>query len=225
MLFLVEFFIFVLVMKKYFTNFSAFLMLSSLLVLSACNSSKVDEPSLDLPTNLTYTPNSITAVAGTAVSSSKPMVSGTTPVTFTLSTSPNAGTALVIDPNTGIVTSTAATAEGTYTISVSANNIAGNVNFSNALTVIITSSGGNKITYDTDIKPIINNNCMPCHVNGGGNTNYTVYTAAKNNINAIIDRVNRTQGSGGFMPKVGSKLSSVELSALAQWKTDGLLEN
>ena len=80
-----------------------------------------------------------------------------------------------------------------------------------------------KVTFTTDILPIINNNCSSCHT-GGAQTNYTIYSLAKNNADLIKNRINRNQGSGGFMPQNGTKLSSAELAKFDQWITDGKLE-
>lgn len=81
-----------------------------------------------------------------------------------------------------------------------------------------------KLSFAKDIEPIIRGNCTPCHVNGGSNTNYSSYLAAKNNAEGIKNRVNRAQGSVGFMPRERTKLSASELDKISQWITDGKLE-
>lgn len=81
-----------------------------------------------------------------------------------------------------------------------------------------------KLSFAKDIVPIISNKCTPCHVNGGDNTNYSSYLAAKNNAEGIKNRVNRAQGSVGFMPNGRTKLSASELDKISQWITDGKLE-
>jgi mono/diheme cytochrome c family protein len=83
-----------------------------------------------------------------------------------------------------------------------------------------------KVTYVADVKPIFLNSCTPCHLAGGVNPNkWDDYTQAKNKISVILDRVQRTPGTTGFMPKVGSALTSAQIATLKQWVTDGLLEN
>ncbi|WP_051238807.1 c-type cytochrome [Gaetbulibacter saemankumensis] len=82
-----------------------------------------------------------------------------------------------------------------------------------------------KVTYDADIKSILTSNCISCH----GSTptqnapmSLTTYSQAKNYIDGIIDRINRT--GAGKMPPSG-QLSTAQKQAFEQWKTDGLLEN
>jgi uncharacterized repeat protein (TIGR01451 family) len=82
-----------------------------------------------------------------------------------------------------------------------------------------------KITYDHDIKSIFVTSCTPCHLSGGTHPKkWDDYTTAKANISNIISRVSKTQGSSGFMPKGGTKLSDTNIALLNQWVTDGLLE-
>ena len=82
-----------------------------------------------------------------------------------------------------------------------------------------------KVTYDKDIKPLLVASCTPCHVTGGTQPKkWDVYATAKSNISKIIDRTGRAQGSAGFMPNGGTKLSTENLALLQQWVTDGLLE-
>jgi len=83
-----------------------------------------------------------------------------------------------------------------------------------------------KVTYVKDVKPIFLNSCTPCHLAGGVNPNkWDDYTQAKNKITTILDRVQRTPGSAGFMPQVGTPLTSAQIATLNKWVTDGLLEN
>ena len=83
-----------------------------------------------------------------------------------------------------------------------------------------------KVTYNDDAKPIFVANCGPCHLAGGTNPNkWDNYTTAKNKINSILDRVKKEQGTAGFMPAGGSKLSAETIAVLDEWLADGLLEN
>ncbi|MDO3693851.1 hypothetical protein QVZ41_03185 [Wenyingzhuangia sp. chi5] len=86
----------------------------------------------------------------------------------------------------------------------------------------IDTSG--KVTFTKDILPLIQSKCSSCHVSGGSESNYTVYNTARNSASTIVNRINRTQGSGGFMPEGRSKLSTAELALFDQWITDGKLE-
>ena len=83
-----------------------------------------------------------------------------------------------------------------------------------------------KVTYTKDVKPVFLSSCTPCHLAGGANPNkWDEYSQAKGKINVILDRVQRTPGSTGFMPKVGSALTAGQIATLKQWVTDGMLEN
>lgn len=83
-----------------------------------------------------------------------------------------------------------------------------------------------KITYVTDIKPIIVANCTPCHLSGGGNPNkWDDYLQAKNKIASILDRIQREPGTAGAMPNgAKTKLSTETINKFKQWVTDGTLE-
>lgn len=89
-------------------------------------------------------------------------------------------------------------------------------------TVIVT----NLVKYDSDVKPIIQNNCMSCHAVSGAAAYYplTTYAETKNAINNIIDRIERPSGDPSKMPQ-GGTLSQSQIDVIKKWKTDGLLEN
>lgn len=81
------------------------------------------------------------------------------------------------------------------------------------------------ITYDTDVKTIIDSNCISCHVTGGQASflpliNYTqVKTAAESG--SLIARMNNVASP---MPQSGL-LSAQTRAIIDKWKTDGFLEN
>ena len=112
-----------------------------------------------------------------------------------------------------------ATGTATYTIIPTAGGVAGN-----AVTVVITVNMA-KTTYVANVKPIFVASCTPCHLAGGANPNkWDDYTQTKNKITTILDRVKREQGSTGFMPRNGTKLSAEKIAILEKWMADGLLE-
>lgn len=81
------------------------------------------------------------------------------------------------------------------------------------------------ITYAAHVQPIMEAHCTPCHFPPKGNKKpYNTYLAVKNDIDSIIDRVNRNPGEKGFMPFKHPKLPDSTINLLAQWKKDGLLE-
>ncbi len=80
------------------------------------------------------------------------------------------------------------------------------------------------VKYTTDIKPIIDNNCIGCHSADSFIKPLATYEQVKNNIDGILDRIQRPNGDPGKMPKGGS-LSSTQINTFIKWKADGLTEN
>ena len=82
------------------------------------------------------------------------------------------------------------------------------------------------ITYNKDIKTIVQNNCVVCHSPTGSNPYFplTDYTATKNAIDNILDRIQRANGDPLKMPQ-GGTLSQDNINVFKKWKDDGLLEN
>lgn len=107
----------------------------------------------------------------------------------------------------------------TYSIIPTANGTAGS-----PVSVIITVNPV-KVTFNTDIKPLLTASCTPCHLAGGANPNkWDDYTTAKGKITVILDRTQRAPGSTGFMPKAGTALTAAQIALLKKWVDDGLLE-
>lgn len=82
------------------------------------------------------------------------------------------------------------------------------------------------VTYNKDVKPIIDANCISCHSPTGSASfqPWTNYGQVKNNIDKIIDRIGRPIGDPQKMPQGGS-LSPTQISIITKWKADGLTEN
>ena len=80
-----------------------------------------------------------------------------------------------------------------------------------------------KVTYEGDIKSIISGNCLSCHGNptNGPSNSLNTFDLVKNDIDKIIDRINRT--GAGKMPPNGT-LSAAAKALIQKWKDDGLLE-
>lgn len=82
------------------------------------------------------------------------------------------------------------------------------------------------VTYNKDVKPIIEANCIICHSAGGAASfqPWTSYNQVKNNIDNIINRISRPVGDPQKMPQGGS-LSPSQIEIITKWKADGLTEN
>jgi hypothetical protein len=78
------------------------------------------------------------------------------------------------------------------------------------------------ISYSTEIRPLMDANCMPCH-NGDGNTPFapdlTTYTV----VEGIADLIKDVTQSGR-MPKQGS-LTTAQIEAIKCWVDNGALNN
>ncbi|MFM7196106.1 MAG: hypothetical protein ACKOYP_15170 [Bacteroidota bacterium] len=90
------------------------------------------------PAALSYSPASAEIVQGTSFTSTAPVTAGTAPFTFTIDSSPASNQISI--SNTGVISSTASLAAGTYSISVTAANSAGSKTFSNAFTLTVATA-------------------------------------------------------------------------------------
>jgi hypothetical protein len=83
-----------------------------------------------------------------------------------------------------------------------------------------------KLSYATDVQPMIATKCTPCHIpeKGGKVESLNNYTAVKNHIDDILRRIELNPGQKGFMPMKKPKLSDSAIAVFRQWKADGLGE-
>ena len=83
-----------------------------------------------------------------------------------------------------------------------------------------------KLTYTSNVQPLMVANCSPCHFPPRGNKKaFDNYIAVKGNIDSLINRVNRNPTDKGFMPFKHSKLADSTINVFVKWKSDGMLEN
>lgn len=80
------------------------------------------------------------------------------------------------------------------------------------------NGNSNSATF-SQVQPIISNNCLPCHGNGGTFPNLTTFTSISGSANSVKDAV-----VSGRMPRGGS-LSQAEIDAIASWVDAGALDN
>jgi hypothetical protein len=208
-------------MNKSFSNLAkrySFAALFFSLALFSCNREN-PEPAGSKPSNLEYSPNAISLPSSSVGKSVTPNILGGTPIKYRITTNPDAGGNITIDSQTGIISVSSSAADGLYKVTVIAMNKTGSTNFTDIFTINIGT-----VTFEAIIKPIITIQCATCHVAGGNNTNYEIYSSAKSNINTILDRITRMQGSPGFMPRGRTGLSSADIALIEKWKTDGLIE-
>ena len=82
------------------------------------------------------------------------------------------------------------------------------------------------ITYTTDVMPLIQAKCTPCHLpsKGGFKANFENYESAKKFGPDMLARVQLSPGERGFMPFKHEKLSAEEIVIIKKWNEQGLLE-
>ena len=70
--------------------------------------------------------------------------------------------------------------------------------------------------YSESVLPIMKQSCITCHsgTNPSGNLLLTEFTSVKTSMGKTLDRVNREEGSAGFMPLGGEKLTNSDLGIL-----------
>ena len=83
-----------------------------------------------------------------------------------------------------------------------------------------------KLTYDANLKAVIETNCAPCHIAGKGNKKpYDNYANVKSDIDFMIHRIQLNPTDKAFMPfKRATKLPDETIAVFIKWKDDGGLE-
>lgn len=84
-----------------------------------------------------------------------------------------------------------------------------------------------KLSYNKDIKPIIENSCTPCHIPPQGKKEpLENYTHVKENIASIIQRVKLPQDDRKFMPPRNKKpaLNDSLVAVLVKWEQQDMPE-
>lgn len=81
-------------------------------------------------------------------------------------------------------------------------------------------------TYTTDIVPLIQAKCSPCHLpsKGGRKASFESYDAAKKYSADILARIQLNPTDRGFMPFKNEKLSADEIVLVKKWLDQGMLE-
>ena len=82
-------------------------------------------------------------------------------------------------------------------------------------------------TYTTDLMPLIQMKCAPCHLpsKGGNKANFETYAGAQKFGAEMVARIEKNPGERGFMPfKGNAKLSADEIAVFKKWVSDGMLE-
>jgi hypothetical protein len=82
------------------------------------------------------------------------------------------------------------------------------------------------VTYENDVKSIIESNCIACHQEpsmGGTLISLADYEKVKQAVvsKELINRISRAQGSEGMMPLGGMKLPQNKIDIIVKWRDQG----
>lgn len=172
-----------------------------------------------IPSNLTYGNDTLYVEEAQTGAMTVSQIDGSSPFTYMISSTIPTGVS--INGSTGEISVSDAAIEGEYTLDINVSNSAGDVDFNDIITVKVTEK---KVRYTEDILPIITTNCTPCHISGS-QPKWNNYSTFKTNIIKVLDRIQRTPGTTGFMPNGGtSSIGTTNIDLIKQWQTDGLLE-
>jgi len=83
------------------------------------------------------------------------------------------------------------------------------------------------ITYEADIKPIMQSSCIGCHANpprNGAPFSLVDFSQVRDRSGAILNAISRQTGSARAMPPSG-RLPQSTIDLVDQWIQDGLQEN
>lgn len=89
------------------------------------------------------------------------------------------------------------------------------------------ASGENKISYATEIAPLIQKSCSPCHFPESGKKEpLNTYVTMKEHIGSVINRVELSQSDEKFMPFKMKKapLTAAEIKVLKDWMAQNMPE-
>jgi uncharacterized membrane protein len=86
------------------------------------------------------------------------------------------------------------------------------------------------VTYNQNVKSIIDNNCIVCHAavprNGASNSLVTFTQVREAILNrGLLNRISLPNGNGLLMPQGGPRMPQATIDLVSKWQQDGLLEN
>jgi uncharacterized membrane protein len=84
-----------------------------------------------------------------------------------------------------------------------------------------------QVSYASDVKSIIDNNCTVCHgvvPIQGTNLSLSNYEAVRNAVlnRGLINRISLQEGNSSLMPQGGPKLPESTINIIKKWQEDGL---
>ncbi|WP_129748777.1 hypothetical protein [Flavobacterium anhuiense] len=93
-----------------------------------------------------------------------------------------------------------------------------------------TSAPAGSVTYDKDVKTIIDNNCIVCHAavpTNGAPISLVTYAQVKDAVlkRSLIIRISLENGNSVLMPKGGPRMPQETIDIVKQWKRMDYLKN
>lgn len=86
---------------------------------------------------------------------------------------------------------------------------------------IIEPDPTNNVTYTSEIKPIIDDNCLNCHISPPLNGASMPLISFENVREAVENRDLIGRIESGSMPPVGDVLTAIQVQAVKDWKSGG----
>lgn len=85
------------------------------------------------------------------------------------------------------------------------------------------------VKYSTDVKIIIDNNCISCHATvptNGAPMSLVTSNDVKGAIlsRGLLNRISLSESAPGFMPLGGNRLSQNAINSIIKWQSDGFVE-
>ncbi|MGQ7946017.1 hypothetical protein [Flavobacterium sp. WC2509] len=84
-------------------------------------------------------------------------------------------------------------------------------------------------TYNQNVKPIIDNNCVVCHAavpKNGAPMSLVTYEQVKQAVlnRGLLTRISLENGNGSLMPSGGPRMPQATIDIIIKWEKEGLLE-
>ena len=117
----------------------------------------------------------------------------------------------------------------TIFIAVSFSSIFVSCTDDNPSTLLDDTPNTDVITYNQNVKSIIDNNCVVCHAavpKNGAPMPLVTYSQVKEAVmnRGLLTRISLENGNSSLMPNGGPRLPQVTIDMILKWEKDGLLE-
>jgi hypothetical protein len=175
-------------------------------------------PALPTPESITYTQSPLSVPTGVPFVSEPPEIDDLAgSLQFSIADSPAPW--LAIDDASGVISISETATPGVYEIPILVSNDVGEVRIDRAVEIIVRAF----VTFNDDIKPLVEFRCAPCHTFGTGTENLTVYETAAKKPDKIVTRIELPSTDRLAMPPGGPQLTELNRSLFIRWRDEGLM--